>query len=70
MRLRVVTWLQAILRGMEFTHEQFIDLCILMGCDYSDTIKGVGPANIPAVLSRRAEQFSCAEQFSRAEDSL
>ena len=22
---------------------QFIDLCILMGCDYADTIKGIGP---------------------------
>lgn len=24
---------------------QFIDLCILMGCDYTETIKGVGPKN-------------------------
>ena len=22
---------------------QFIDLCILMGCDYCDSIKGIGP---------------------------
>jgi flap endonuclease-1 len=23
--------------------EEFTDLCILMGCDYCDTIKGIGP---------------------------
>lgn len=23
--------------------EKFIDLCILMGCDYCDTIRGIGP---------------------------
>ena len=32
-----------ILDSLEFTHEQFIDLCILLGCDYCDTIKGIGP---------------------------
>lgn len=34
---------QKILDGMEMTSEQFIDLCILLGCDYCDTIKGIGP---------------------------
>jgi flap endonuclease-1 len=32
-----------IISSLEFTQSQFIDLCILMGCDYCDTIKGVGP---------------------------
>ncbi|ODQ68519.1 flap endonuclease 1 [Nadsonia fulvescens var. elongata DSM 6958] len=32
-----------IIEGLELTHAQFIDLCILMGCDYCDTIRGVGP---------------------------
>jgi len=31
------------LEGLELTMAQFVDLCILMGCDYSDTIKGIGP---------------------------
>lgn len=35
--------LRKVLEGLEFTHEQFIDLCILLGCDYCDTIKGIGP---------------------------
>lgn len=31
------------LEGLGMTHEQFIDLCILLGCDYADTVRGVGP---------------------------
>jgi len=31
------------LLGLEINHDQFVDLCILMGCDYCDTIKGIGP---------------------------
>ena len=31
------------LEGLQLTMAQFIDLCILCGCDYCDTIKGIGP---------------------------
>ena len=34
--------LHKILEGLQFTMEQFVDLCILLGCDYSATIRGVG----------------------------
>ena len=34
---------EMVLNGMQLTYEQFVDLCILCGCDYSDTIKGIGP---------------------------
>lgn len=34
---------EAAIAGLELTHDQFVDLCILLGCDYCDTIKGVGP---------------------------
>jgi flap endonuclease-1 len=29
--------------GLGLTHNQFVDLCILLGCDYCDNIKGIGP---------------------------
>lgn len=29
--------------GMGINHDQFVDLCILLGCDYCDTIRGIGP---------------------------
>nr|CAB3245726.1 flap endonuclease 1 [Phallusia mammillata] len=32
-----------VLSEMEFTHEQFVDLCILLGCDYCEHIRGIGP---------------------------
>jgi len=32
-----------LLSGMGLTRPQFVDLCILCGCDYTSTIRGVGP---------------------------
>lgn len=31
------------LKGLDLTHSEFVDLCILCGCDYSVTIDGIGP---------------------------
>ncbi|KAL6730597.1 hypothetical protein Aduo_001560 [Ancylostoma duodenale] len=35
--------LSRILTDFDMTKEQFIDLCILLGCDYCESIRGVGP---------------------------
>jgi len=35
--------LTKMLEGFQLNHQQFIDLCILMGCDYCDSIRGIGP---------------------------
>lgn len=35
--------LDQVLEGLEMEKEQFIDLCILLGCDYVDPVKGIGP---------------------------
>lgn len=35
--------LSIVLKSLELSHDEFIDLCILLGCDYCDSIKGVGP---------------------------
>jgi len=32
-----------VLNGLGLTMDEFIDLCILLGCDYSAKIKGIGP---------------------------
>ena len=34
---------EAILEGMEMDHEEFLDLCILLSCDYNDRVKGYPP---------------------------
>ncbi|KAG9292112.1 hypothetical protein G9A89_005256 [Geosiphon pyriformis] len=35
--------LDKVLEGLDLNMKQFIDLCVLLGCDYCDSIKGVGP---------------------------
>lgn len=35
--------LSSVLEGFELSQVQFVDLCILLGCDYVDKIKGIGP---------------------------
>lgn len=36
---------QEILQSLELTHEEFVDFCIMCGCDYNDNIPNVGPVN-------------------------
>merc|ERR1719253_2076004 len=36
--------LEKVLEQLNISMTQFIDFCILSGCDYCDTIKGVGPS--------------------------
>lgn len=31
------------IEGLGLKHDEFVDLCILLGCDYCDSIKGIGP---------------------------
>ena len=35
--------LNRVLSEMNFTMKEFVDLCIMLGCDYCDTIRGIGP---------------------------
>eukprot|EP00588_Corethron_pennatum_P011105 CAMPEP_0194272680 /NCGR_PEP_ID=MMETSP0169-20130528/6175_1 /TAXON_ID=218684 /ORGANISM="Corethron pennatum, Strain L29A3" /LENGTH=408 /DNA_ID=CAMNT_0039015399 /DNA_START=50 /DNA_END=1276 /DNA_ORIENTATION=- len=41
-KLQVMHYKKAV-DGLGLTHAEFVDLCILMGCDYCDPIRGVGP---------------------------
>jgi hypothetical protein len=36
-----------VLEGLGLTMDQFVDLCILCGCDYCDTIRG--DCSVPAL---------------------
>ena len=35
--------LEEVLKGLHLTMDEFIDMCILCGCDYTASIKGIGP---------------------------
>lgn len=37
---------------LELTQEQFIDLCILMGCDYCGTVRGIGPVRALSLVQK------------------
>ncbi|CAF0777009.1 unnamed protein product [Didymodactylos carnosus] len=34
--------LAKVLQGLDLSTDEFVDLCILLGCDYCDSIKGIG----------------------------
>ena len=34
--------LPTLLEELGFTMQEFIDLCVMLGCDYAGTVKGVG----------------------------
>ena len=42
--IQVLDYAKAV-AGLNITHAQFVDLCILLGCDYCDSIRGIGPVS-------------------------
>jgi flap endonuclease-1 len=44
--------LERVLEDMELSMSEFIDLCILCGCDYSDKIRGIGPKRAYALIKK------------------
>lgn len=42
--------LSQLLEDLSMNLSEFIDLCILLGCDYCDTIKGIGPKRALALM--------------------
>ncbi len=34
---------EEMLKELELSYDEFVDLCILCGCDYSQSIDGIGP---------------------------
>jgi len=41
-----------ILIDLEINYEEFVDLCILCGCDYTCKIKGIGPINAYKLIKK------------------
>ena len=44
--------LEKVLHGFGLTYKEFIDLCILCGCDYTTTIEGIGPVKALKYISQ------------------
>ncbi|CAD7088043.1 unnamed protein product [Hermetia illucens] len=43
---------EKVLKGFELNEKEFIDLCILLGCDYCDSIKGIGPKRAVELINQ------------------
>ena len=43
LKFNIFIFTAKVLEGLEMDMDQFIDLCIILGCDYCEKIRGVGP---------------------------
>ncbi|XP_034411800.1 probable flap endonuclease 1 homolog [Cyclopterus lumpus] len=44
--------LTKLLEKLQISHEEFVDLCILLGCDYCDKIPGLGPKKALTLIQK------------------
>lgn len=44
--------LSKLLEKLDITHKEFVDLCILLGCDYCDKIAGLGPKRALTLIQK------------------
>lgn len=56
---------EAVIRGLKLTYEQFIDLCIMCGCDYCSTIKGIGPKTALKLIRQYATLEKVIEHLKK-----
>lgn len=54
-----VVVLQEVLTGLKLTMNEFVDLCILMGCDHCTKIAGIGPTKARQII----EKYRSIEAF-------
>lgn len=48
---------------MDLSMKQFVDLCIMLGCDYCESIKGIGPKKSVELLQRYKSLDSILEHI-------
>ena len=53
-----------VLEELELTMDQFIDLCILCGCDYCDSIKGILYQFYSILLHNLTAFLKCISNFA------
>lgn len=52
-----------VLEGFELDQDQFVDLCILLGCDYVDKIRGIGPKKAIELIRKHKSIESILENI-------
>jgi flap endonuclease-1 len=59
-------YLDKVLEGFEMDQDQFVDLCILLGCDYVDKIKGIGPKKAIELVKKHKNIESILDHLDKA----
>jgi flap endonuclease-1 len=62
--------LKVALEGLQITMAQFIDLCILCGCDYVDSIKGIGPVTALKLIREHGNIEGILEKLDKTKYPL
>lgn len=57
--------LEKVLEGLKMTMDQFIDLCILLGCDYCDSIRGIGPVRAVQLIEKHGNIENILETLDK-----
>ncbi|PVH22372.1 flap endonuclease 1 [Candidozyma haemuli] len=56
-----------VLKGLDMDRSTFVDLCILLGCDYCETIKGVGPVTAFKLIKEHGSLENIVKKSALAE---
>lgn len=58
-------YLDRVLEGLDMDIKQFIDLCILLGCDYVDPVKGIGPKVALELIRKHGNLENIVEEIQK-----
>ncbi|KAL3678450.1 hypothetical protein R1sor_021406 [Riccia sorocarpa] len=59
-------WVDKVLEGLQLSMDQFIDMCILCGCDYCDSIKGIGPQSALKLIRQHGTLEEVVENLNKS----
>lgn len=64
--------LDTVLNELGFSYDEFLDLCILCGCDYANSLEGIGPKTAYKLIvkHRSIEEALAADQGKLAEKAV
>nr|XP_056707061.1 flap endonuclease 1 [Euleptes europaea] len=62
--------LNHILQDMGLTQQEFVDLCILLGCDYCESIRGIGPKRAVELIKQYKSIEKIVQQIDTKKYSL
>lgn len=58
---------ESVLEGMDMTIEQFVDLGIMLGCDYCENIRGIGPVTALKLIKEHGSLENVVEYIKSNE---